>query len=486
MSVFIFTVSLVLSVRADLPVHCLAHHIHGTWLLTLGPPSPERLSCGHAKPDNESAQPAVSLDTVDRQMRVTLSKPNVAVTDLDLGGRWTMIYDEGFEVNVEGFSLFAFSRFESVNGTNVSKCGETQVGWYRSADRSLWGCYFGRKESPSLALQRHHSLISTSPGRLKKSTNYDQPLTYEYHSYFADLINEAQDWWTATVYPWFAGRSVRDMNQKAGIRRVLPSRPNVTNLPSSFLQAKSLRGNPKHSKSWDWRNVSGRNYLDDVIDQGECGSCYTVATIRMLSARHRIKQGDASLEPFSMAFPLHCSEYNQGCMGGYAFLTSKWSQDVGLVPKSCGDLPDVDSCQLSCRLQGTRWRADNHRYVGNYYGGSNEDNIIEELINNGPLVLSFEPQSDLMYYRGGVYRGVPGQREEWEQVDHAILLVGYGEVPRSKYWLLQNSWGHDWGEQGFIRMSRGRDESGIESIAVAADVVEDEMPQVLNHFTRLL
>jgi cathepsin C len=55
----------------------------------------------------------------------------------------------------------------------------------------------------------------------------------------------------------------------------------------------------------------------------------------MLSARNRIATQNKDLEPFSITFPLVCGEYNQGCDGGYAFLQSKWSQDVGLIPERC-------------------------------------------------------------------------------------------------------------------------------------------------------
>jgi len=110
--------------------------------------------------------------------------------------------------------------------------------------------------------------------------------------------------------------------------------------------------------------------------------------------------------------------------------------------------------------------------------------MMREHVENGPLVASFEPKPDIMYYGGGIYTSVPNQRKEWEQVDHAVLLVGFGEEFGKKYWILQNSWGKEWGEDGYFRMARGIDESGIESIVVAADVVEDDHPAVLMQFAQ--
>merc|ERR1719421_213138 len=73
---------------------------------------------------------------------------------------------------------------------------------------------------------------------------------------------------------------------------------------------------------------NGQNFLEPVMDQVDCGSCYVVSTMRMLSARNKIRLQEPDALPFSISFPLYCSEYNQGCDGGYAFLTSKWSEGV--------------------------------------------------------------------------------------------------------------------------------------------------------------
>jgi cathepsin C len=518
LTAFIAVSSVLLQAAGDLPVHCLRHQVAGDWDFYLGPSGPKRSSCGHRRPDNEEKQPSVALSDVTSTKQVSLRAPNVASTTTDDNGRWTMIYDEAFEVRVDGLALLAFSRYDLSykDGirSNTSRCGETQLGWYHDQDRTAFGCFYARKRAPA---DEHASLLSFVPSPVAKTTSYDQPLDHSYHSSFADSLNMLQDLWTAKPHSRFAGMSLRDMNSMAGLIRSLPlslqrdlfgmtpqdAVPDRPSRPTSFLQVeqKHRRSSAHESTtlsegielptSWDWRNVSGANWLDHVMDQGSCGSCYVVATTRMLSARHRIRQQQPKHEAFSISFPLMCSEYTQGCNGGYAFLASKWSHDVGLVPESCAgyDGESGGQCGIQCdvRLFEKRWRADNYHYVGGYYGAASEPEIMHELVTKGPLVASFEPKNDLMYYSGGIYKSVPNQRSEWEKVDHAVLLIGYGEDARGqKYWLLQNSWGDSWGEDGFFRMARGSDESGIESIVVSADVVEDTRPAVLAQFTDAL
>merc|ERR1719240_2233064 len=202
----------------------------------------------------------------------------------------------------------------------------------------------------------------------------------------------------------------------------------------------------------------------------------------MLSVRHKIKVNDPDAVPFSINMPLHCGEYNQGCKGGYGALISKWGEDVGLVPATCMRY----NTEGSCKLEGKRYRAANHRLIGGWYGNSSTQAMMEEIYYNGPIVVSFEPAEDFMFYSDGIYRtagtsnttqhGLGGPRNEqpWQKVDHAVLAVGWGVEDGQKYWRIQNSWGEDWGEDGFFRMARDENESGVESIPEAADVVEDE------------
>lgn len=104
--------------------------------------------------------------------------------------------------------------------------------------------------------------------------------------------------------------------------------------------------------------------------------------------------------------------------------------------------------------------------------------MIEELYKNGPLVVSFEPDYNFMFYKSGIYHSLSGEtwinqgmpKPEWQKVDHSVLLVGWGEDKLSgeKYWVLQNTWGPNWGEDGFFRIKRGSDELAVESICESA------------------
>lgn len=517
---------------ADLPVHCLRHQVAGEWEFTLSRAGQKRNSCGHLKPDSPDHQPPTSFvqnlypnDPLTVK-KISLKDPNTASSDDGSTGTWTMIYDEGFEVAVGDHVYFAFSKFEMVNSdhgrTNVSHCDQTEVGWYHNKARDQWGCYVGRKvaphpkskamTSPPTALISWLSTTDQEPHksqtRLSRATReslglgnvaqllpgnvgYDKPMVDDSQQNIADALNFLQLGWTASSYDMFAGKTPREMNRYAGVRRHRVQHRSQRQSPMelSFLSVSSKvrRGT---EDSLDWRAKDGKTWITPVVEQGDCGSCYTISTVHMLTARNKVRSGSPSGPSFSVSFPLYCAEYNQGCDGGYGFLQTKWSEDVGLVPESCNPFDQGGgSCSVtkSCDLGAKRYRATNHHYVGGYYGGSDADAIRQELVQGGPLVMSFEPQEDFMYYKEGIYRSGPHKiHQEWEQVDHAVLLIGYGTEKDKAYWTLQNSWGTDWGEDGFFRMARGIDESGCESIVVSADVIEEDENPILADFLKSL
>ncbi|KAF7257286.1 hypothetical protein EG68_05423 [Paragonimus skrjabini miyazakii] len=86
-----------------------------------------------------------------------------------------------------------------------------------------------------------------------------------------------------------------------------------------------------------------------------------------------------------------------------------------------------------------------------------------EILNRGPVEVIFDVYEDFMNYNGGIYHHVAGG----SLGRHAVRLLGWGVENGTSYWLLANSWNDEWGEKGFFRMLRGKDECGIESDVVA-------------------
>ena len=99
--------------------------------------------------------------------------------------------------------------------------------------------------------------------------------------------------------------------------------------------------------------------------------------------------------------------------------------------------------------------------------------MMEAIYNRGPVAVGFMVYGDFMSYKSGVYHHVFENHpfEPFELTNHAVLVVGWGEVTSpspDRYWIVKNSWGTGWGMDGYFWIRRGSDECGIESMAVEA------------------
>merc|ERR1711988_219595 len=143
-------------VSADIPVHCLHKHIEGDWVFHRsagGQHYHEMSACSKAGSylgggDFELGEPAY---TAQDQVHVTLASPNIASAKIGgkhVSGTWTMMYDEGFEVQLGEQKYFAFSKYSGSDKHSVSHCDQTFPGWYHADPESkTWGCYHGIKKT---------------------------------------------------------------------------------------------------------------------------------------------------------------------------------------------------------------------------------------------------------------------------------------------------------------------------------------------------
>jgi cathepsin B len=125
------------------------------------------------------------------------------------------------------------------------------------------------------------------------------------------------------------------------------------------------------------------------------------------------------------------------------------------------DLYPTPKCERKCQSSYNEKTYNQDKFYGKsaYAVESDVQSIQNELYTNGPLEVAFEVYEDFLNYDGGIYTHQGGKLGG----GHAVKLLGWGEENGIPYWIVANSWNTDWGEDGFFRILRGKDECGIES-----------------------
>ncbi|KAK7101922.1 dipeptidyl peptidase 1-like [Littorina saxatilis] len=449
----ILFVSFYASVLADTPANCTFEDIKGKWVFSVGSGGNS-----HSVDCNNFTGPFKS------QLEVTLQYPDVAVDQYGNIGFWTIIYNQGFEVVVSGRKYFAFSKFEKQGKEVVSYCHELMPGWAHDSLGHDWACYMGKKASARWDSGRKVSYESSHT--LSNILKFESDTFYNDMN-FIDRINSAQSSWKAAAYPHLEGlRREHLLGMAGGPASRVAARPSPAPVTREVYEAAA-----KLPDNFDWRNVDGVNYVSPIRNQGACGSCYSFAALAMDEARIRIMTNNTKTPVFSPQDIVDCSEYSQGCAGGFPYLIGgKYAEDFGLALEADNPYKGKDQGTCGTSSSATRHYATKYRYVGGYYGACNEPLMRLRLYEDGPVAIGFEVLTDFMQYKGGIYHhtGLTGGFKPFELTNHAVLVVGYGvdSTTGEKYWITKNSWGEKWGENGFFRIRRGTDECAFESMAV--------------------
>lgn len=214
----------------------------------------------------------------------------------------------------------------------------------------------------------------------------------------------------------------------------------------------------------DWRSQNGVNWLGEIMNQGNCGSCVAFATVATLEAQLSISSGLPGLHPtFSPEQLFACG--GGGCDRGWmpnnaaTFLKNKGIVDAACAPYTMGLTAEDVACAkttTSCADPASRtYRiSEINRPTDGFFKRSADR--VKEALAHGPVMTTMTVYSDFVTYGSGIYRHVTGKSEG----GHAVSIVGYDEANRA--WIIRNSWGTSWGEKGFARISWD-DSSGVGS-----------------------
>lgn len=211
----------------------------------------------------------------------------------------------------------------------------------------------------------------------------------------------------------------------------------------------------------DWRQVPGR--VSRVKDQEMCGSCWAFASTGALEGQETIRKNLSSIIELSEQNLVDCVEDDAGCNGGIM-------SDAFNYIKVEGGIDDEQSYPYEAVTRKCRF---NKKKVAFNDSGSailptgDEQKLKEMVAKFGPVAVAIDASSIwFQLYRKGVYYNKHCANKA-DQLDHGVLVVGYGTDPKKgDYWIVKNSWGSSWGEKGFIKMARNRNNHcGIATMA---------------------
>jgi len=202
---------------------------------------------------------------------------------------------------------------------------------------------------------------------------------------------------------------------------------------------------------FDWRNVYGQNWMTSVKHQGSCGSCWIFGSTAAFEAQINIDANDSTIDfDSSEQHILSCSDGGD-CDGGYPFLALRYINDSGVPDETC--LPYLANDTIPCG--DTCADCENRACTFERIGVPESHTTVNYkwmLENYGPMVVVLNVSEDFLYYTGGIYEPT-WTSEEFGQADHCVALVGYNDT--GEYWIIKNSWGPTWGEEGYGRVHYG-------------------------------
>jgi len=222
---------------------------------------------------------------------------------------------------------------------------------------------------------------------------------------------------------------------------------------------------------WDWREKTPGG-LPPIRDQGDCGSCWAFATVGALECAIKIKDGiNVDL---SEQWLVDCATglFWYGCDGGIS--AHDWHK--GSRTDSCGgygavletDYPYV-GYGSSCRCPKPHYYTINDwHYVGPMLGIPSLDALKTAIYHYGPIVASMEAKESFLAYKGGVYND---NMDSKALPNHMVVIVGWDDNYGGGSFIIRNSWGPSWGDNGYGYIAYGSSQIGY-----GADYIEYGTP----------
>lgn len=212
-----------------------------------------------------------------------------------------------------------------------------------------------------------------------------------------------------------------------------------------------------YPSSKDWRNDGA---VTPIKDQANCGSCWAFSATGNMEGAYYVAHGELPLiseqqlvdcEHDCMTYPGTTQKVcDEGCNGGLMPNAFTYAIREGMMTEDDYPYKGVDQ---TCKYDASKVK---YHFSDWKFIEDNEDAMVAALNTVGPLSVALDA-TYWSFYSGGIYDSSCST----SRMNHGVLLVGYGEQNGTKYWIVKNSWGKSWGENGYIRLIRGKNKCGI-------------------------
>ena len=258
---------------------------------------------------------------------------------------------------------------------------------------------------------------------------------------------------------------LNELRPKKGADEPPPNTPEE----QAFLDAILADTSIEVPDALDWREAPGR--VSEVKNQGQCGSCWAFSAVGALEGQEKVRNPrrrsitslkqsllgnrntNATVTPLSEQNLVDCVTGDYGCGGGEI-------EDALRYIKTAGGIDDEASYPYEELTGECRFDKDKVAFRDNGAARlpiGDEQQLKAVVAKFGPVAVAIDADSDsFLDYEDGVYID-DNCGNEYDDLGHAVLVVGYGTDPKEgDYWIVKNSWGMEWGYDGYIKMARNR------------------------------